>query len=80
MPLQPKHLDYENSQVLIIGEGMNEVGQAGEQSSKDSKHDKDTPLEEMEKLEHEDERRVQHLKGNRTLVLQNKWFKINIDR
>ncbi len=63
MPLQPKHLDYENSQILIIGEGMGEIGKAAEQSSKDEKHDKDTPLEEMEKLEHEDELRVEHLKG-----------------
>ncbi|KAI9707076.1 MAG: hypothetical protein M1836_000036 [Candelina mexicana] len=64
MPLQPKHLDYEKSQILIIGEGMDEIGKAAEQSSKDEKHDKDTPLEEMEKLEHEDELRVQHLKAD----------------
>ncbi|KAI9723769.1 MAG: hypothetical protein M1812_001069 [Candelaria pacifica] len=64
MPLQPKHLDYENSQVLIIGEGMDEIGKAAEQSSKDEKNNKDTPLEEMEKLEHEDDLRVQHLKAD----------------
>jgi hypothetical protein len=61
MPLQPKYLDYKNSQVLIIGEGVGEIGTATEQQTSDEKKDKDTPLEEMEKLEHEDEIRVEHL-------------------
>ncbi|KAI9816558.1 MAG: hypothetical protein M1827_001690 [Pycnora praestabilis] len=64
MPLQPKLLDYENTQILLIGEGMDEIGRAAEQTSKDERDDKDTPLEEMEKLEHEDELRVKHLKGD----------------
>ena len=34
-----------------------------EPTTKDQKHDKDTPLEEIEKLEHEDELRVEHLHG-----------------
>lgn len=63
MPTQPKHLDYSNSQFLIIGESQGELGKAAEQQPSDEKHDKDTPLEEMEKLEHEDEIRVEHLKG-----------------
>ncbi|KAI9874656.1 MAG: hypothetical protein M1830_009423 [Pleopsidium flavum] len=64
MPMQPKLLDYENTQFLVIGEGIGELGKATEQQAEDEKHDKDTPLEEMEKLEHEDELRVKHLKGN----------------
>lgn len=63
MPLQPKHLDYENAQFIVIGEGSGELDKATEPQQKDEKHDKDTPLEEMEKLEHEDEIRVKHLKG-----------------
>ena len=63
MPLQPKHLDYENAQFIVIGEGSGELDKATEPQEKDEKHDKDTPLEEMEKLEHEDEIRVKHLKG-----------------
>ena len=62
--MQPKHLDYSSAQCLIIGEGFGELGKATEQQPSDEKHDKDTPLEEMEKLEHEDEIRVEHLKGN----------------
>lgn len=63
MPLQPKLLDYENTQFIVIGEGIGELDKATEQQADDEKHEKDTPLEEMEKLEHEDELRVKHLKG-----------------
>ena len=63
MPLQPKLLDFENTQFIIIGEGVDSIDKATEQSSKDGEQDKDTPLEEMEKLEREDEIRVEHLKG-----------------
>ena len=62
--MQPKHLDYSSAQCLIIGEGIGELGKATEQQPGDEKHDKDTPLEEMEKLEHENEIRVEHLKGS----------------
>ena len=63
MPLQPKLLDYENTQFLVIGSGVEDLSKATDQQAKDEKHEKDTPLEEMEKLEHEDELRVEHLKG-----------------
>ena len=63
MPLQPKHLDYENAQFLVIGEGSGELSKATEPQDEDEKHEKDTPLEELEKLEHEDEIRAEHLKG-----------------
>ncbi|KAL1793827.1 hypothetical protein ACET3X_007248 [Alternaria dauci] len=58
---KPKYLDYEYCQILLIGEKM-ESGV--EPTSKDQKHDKETPKEEIEKLEHEDELRVQHLHGD----------------
>ena len=63
MPLHPKHLDYENAQFIVIGEEVGKLDKATEPQAKDEKHDKDTPLKEMEKLEHEDEIRVKHLKG-----------------
>ena len=63
MPLQPKLLDYVNTQFLLIGHASSNLEQATEQQPSDEKQDKDTPLEEMEKLEHEDELRVEHLKG-----------------
>jgi uroporphyrinogen-III synthase len=53
-------LNYEYCQILLIGEKM-ESGV--EPTTKDQKHDKETPQEEIEKLEHEDELRVEHLHG-----------------
>lgn len=63
MPLQPQHLDYANAQFIVIGEESGELSKATEPQAKDQKRDKDSPLQEMEKLEHEDEIRVAHLKG-----------------
>ncbi|MCJ1390859.1 hypothetical protein MMC18_003720 [Xylographa bjoerkii] len=63
MPLQPKFLDYKNCQILLIGSGTESLSKATDQPSGDAKANEDTPLEEMEKLEHEDEIRVEHLKG-----------------
>lgn len=68
MGTQPKHLDYANAQVLIIGEGQGELGRAVEASSKDEKDDKkDTPAEALEKLEEEDEHRTKALRGDDTV-------------
>lgn len=64
MPLEPQYLDYENSQILLIGESDGDIEKAVEPSQKDQKHDKDTPMDQMETLEHEDETRVAHLKGS----------------
>lgn len=63
MPLQPKLLNYVNAQFLIIGHAGDNLDKATEQQPSDEKQDKDTPLEEMEKLSHEDELRVENLKG-----------------
>jgi len=62
MPLQPKLLDYANTQFLLIGES-NGIESGTVPQPRDEKNDKETPLEEMEKLEGEDEIRVKHLKG-----------------
>jgi hypothetical protein len=58
--VKPKYLDYEYCQILLIGERLE---QGVQPTKKDQKHDKETPQEELEKLEHEDELRVQHLHG-----------------
>lgn len=63
-PLQPKHLEYAHAQFILIGEGQGEFGKALDADAKDKKDDsKETPLEELEKLESEDEHRVEALKG-----------------
>lgn len=63
MPAEPKHLDYANAQILMIGEdfeGSNNL----EPNPKDEKNDsKELPEEELKKLESEDEQRIEHLKG-----------------
>jgi hypothetical protein len=58
--VKPKYLDHEYCQILLIGENTDK---AVEPTKKNEKHDKETPKEEIEQLEHEDELRVQHLKG-----------------
>ncbi|KAL6721231.1 hypothetical protein ACLMJK_000333 [Lecanora helva] len=68
MPLEPKLLDYENTQFLIIGHKEGALEKAAKpQDGEEQKPEKETPLEEMEKLEHEDEIRVEHLKGDDTV-------------
>lgn len=64
MPLEPKLLDFENTQFLIIGHNEESLEKATVPQPDDEKKDKEEPKEEMEKLEHEDDQRVQHLKGN----------------
>lgn len=64
MPLEPKLLNYENTQFLLIGHGDNALDKATVAQSNDQEKDKEEPKEEMEKLEHEDELRIEHLKGN----------------
>jgi hypothetical protein len=59
--VKPKYLDYPNAQILLIGENLQS---AVDPTSKDKKHHKDEPKKELEKLEHEDELRVDHLHGD----------------
>ena len=62
--LQPKHLEYAHAQFILIGQAQGEFGSALDATEGDSKDDsKETPLEEMEKLEGEDERRIEGLSG-----------------
>lgn len=58
-----RFLDYENAQILLIGGDVDDITKTVEPTAKDQKQGKETPLEELEKLEHEDEIRIDHLKG-----------------
>jgi hypothetical protein len=62
MPTQPKHLDHANTNVLLIGESSG-LDKATEVQTDDKQNHTDTPLQEMEKLEGEDDIRVKNLKG-----------------
>lgn len=72
MPTQPNHLNYANAQILLIGEGEHGADKATEPQPEDEKEGKEKPLEEMEKLEGEDQIRVKHLKGRQTFFSQYK--------
>ena len=63
MPAMPKYLDYPNAQMLLIGEDFDSSSNL-EPAPKDEKDgSKETPEEELEKLEHEDELRVKRIRG-----------------
>lgn len=65
MPVRPEHMDYAGCQVLMIGVGDVD-GSAALTATEAEKGDeeKETPGEELEKLEEEDEVRVRGLKGD----------------
>lgn len=70
MPLQPKLLDYEFTQFLLIGHGEGSLEKATQpQDGEDRKDEKETPMEEMERLEDEDESRVKGLDGNHAVFV-----------
>nr|POE48127.1 hypothetical protein CFP56_01455 [Quercus suber] len=69
MPAHPKHFEYANAQMLLIGENFDNSSNL-EPTAKDEKNDeKETPQEALETLEHEDDLRVEHLKGDDTIFV-----------
>ncbi|KAF2772545.1 hypothetical protein EJ03DRAFT_306890 [Teratosphaeria nubilosa] len=68
LPTTPAHLDYANGQILLIGESSGlDALEPTQKDEKDSS--KETPVEELEKLEHEDDLRVEHLQRDSTVYL-----------
>lgn len=61
MPSQPRHLDYVNTQFLLIGESSG-ISKATEPQKEDEKEGKENPKEELETLEHEDAHRMETLR------------------
>ncbi|KAK4197136.1 hypothetical protein QBC40DRAFT_207746 [Triangularia verruculosa] len=59
-PTQPSHLDYVNTQFLLVGESSG-LDNALEPQKKDEKEGKKEPAEELEQLEEEDTRRMEDL-------------------
>lgn len=67
MPAQARYLNYANAQMLLIGEDFDSSANL-EPAPKDQKDDsKETPQQELEKLEQEDELRVQNISGDDTV-------------
>ncbi|WPH00446.1 Hypothetical protein R9X50_00327500 [Acrodontium crateriforme] len=67
MPVHPKHLDYVNAQILLIGENFEDSSNLDAAPKDEKDENKETPEEELEKLEGEDEVRVEHLNGDDTI-------------
>ncbi|TLD18303.1 hypothetical protein E2P81_ATG12098 [Venturia nashicola] len=65
MPIhKAEYLDYPNAQILLIGESQDKFGKALEATDKDKQDDnKESAEEELEKLEDEDQIRIDHLHG-----------------
>ncbi|OTA54819.1 hypothetical protein K449DRAFT_469283 [Hypoxylon sp. EC38] len=59
---QPKHLDFENTQFLLIGESSGI--QKATEPQKDQKEGEEKPIEELEKLKDEDTHRMEGLQGD----------------
>ncbi len=60
VPTRPKHLDYVNTQVLLVGESSG-VTKALEPQEESAKEGMAEPQEEMEKLEDDDALRMEGL-------------------
>lgn len=63
-PLTPEFIDYPNAQFLMIGEATDDLGKAATAESDGKRSEEVQPGEELEKLEGENEERVDSLKGD----------------
>ncbi|KAK3393975.1 hypothetical protein B0H63DRAFT_459634 [Podospora didyma] len=63
LPTQPKHLDFVNTQFLLVGESSG-IDKALETQEEDGKTEAEDPAKEMEKLEDEDARRMKDLSSD----------------
>lgn len=62
VPLEPEFLEYPNSQFLMIGEAQDSLGKAATAEGGKQPHEEE-PGQELEKLEQENEHRVEALQG-----------------
>ncbi|BCR87840.1 uncharacterized protein ACHE_40404A [Aspergillus chevalieri] len=67
VPLEPVFINYPNAQFLMIGEAQDELGKAAIAEPGGKKENQEQPGEELEKLEHENEERIEALQGDATV-------------
>ncbi|PYH65116.1 uncharacterized protein BO88DRAFT_373447 [Aspergillus vadensis CBS 113365] len=67
VPLQPEFIDYPNAQFLMIGEATDDLGKAATAEEGDKQANEAQPGEELEKLEQENEERIEALRGDDTI-------------
>lgn len=63
MPLEPDFIGYPNAQILMIGAAQGELGKAAIAEPDGKQAHEEQPGEELEKLEHENEERIEVLQG-----------------
>ncbi|KAJ5111264.1 hypothetical protein N7532_001799 [Penicillium argentinense] len=63
VPLEPEFIEYPNAQFLMIGEAQDTLGKAATAEGAKKAHEEE-PGEELEKLERENEERVEALQGD----------------
>lgn len=63
VPLEPELIDYPNAQFLMIGSAQDDLGRAASAEPDGKKPEQEQPGEELEKMETENEHRVDALKG-----------------
>lgn len=65
IPLEPEFIEYANAQFLMIGEAQDTLGKAATSEGRKQQHEQE-PGQELEKLEEENEHRIEALKGKIT--------------
>lgn len=79
VPLEPDLIDYPNAQILIIGAAHGDLGKAATVESDSKQAHEEQPGEELEKLEHENEERVEALQGQFPLSLSHTYLASHAD-
>ncbi|PYH89181.1 hypothetical protein BO71DRAFT_113816 [Aspergillus ellipticus CBS 707.79] len=67
VPLQPEFIDYPNAQFLMIGAATDNLGKAATAADGEKQADEAQPGKELEKLEQENEERIEALRGDDTI-------------
>ena len=65
LPSKPDHLDYVNSQILLIGESSG-LDKAVQPQKEDEEEGKEKPIEVLEHLEEEDLKPMRRLPGDQS--------------
>lgn len=60
--MKPEFIEYPNAQILMIGEAQDHLGKAATAEGNKQEHEEE-PGQELEKLEQENEKRVEALQG-----------------
>ncbi|KAJ5119791.1 hypothetical protein N7448_010460 [Penicillium atrosanguineum] len=66
IPLEPELVEYPNAQFLMVGEAQGSLGKAATAEGNKEPHEQE-PGQELEKLEKENEHRVEALQGDQTI-------------